>query len=417
MLDQNVSLAIVYISIDELKPYERNARTHSRKQIRQIADSVKTFGFINPVIVDQNNRVMAGHGRVEAAKILSMSVVPTIRLDHLTEDQIRTYILADNKLAEKAGWDKEILAIEFQHLLTVESDLDITLTGFENSEIEMIIHGVASESETDIVEEMDLRETAVTKLGDLWCLDEHRLLCGDATKPEDIETLMNGNRAIMSFTDPPYNVDYVGKGQDGKHRPILNDALGDGFGSFLLAVSCNLLSATDGAIYICMSSSELHVLQAAFIKAGGHWSTFIIWAKNTFTLGRSDLQRQYEPILYGWREGAERKWCGARDQGDVWFFDKPARNDLHPTMKPVGLIMRAIRNSSDRNDLILDPFLGSGTTLIAAERTNRICYGMELEPLYVDTAVRRWQRHTGLKAIHALTGKYFDDIEEVAHVG
>ena len=214
----------------------------------------------------------------------------------------------------------------------------------------------------------------VSRPGDLWLLGPHRLLCGDATVITDLDRLMAGRKADLCFTDSPYNVDYaggVGAEKAGKGRRILNDALGDGFERFLYDACTSIIAHTAGAIYMCMSSSELHTLQKAFVAAGGHWSTFIIWAKDRFTLGRSDYQRQFEPILYGWPEGAKHHWCGARDQGDVWFIDRPSRNDLHPTMKPVGLVERAIRNSSPRGGLVLDPFGGSGTTLIAAERTRR----------------------------------------------
>lgn len=403
------NLSIINRPVAALQSYERNARTHGKRQIRQIADSIKAFGFTNPVLVDHKDMIIAGHGRVEAALLLGMAEVPTIRLEHLSEDQVRAYILADNKLAEKAGWDKGILAIELQHLMTIEADLDITLTGFEHNEVELIIgeQAEAGEESAPLVSS----GPAVTQPGDLWLLGEHRLLCGDATDPASYDRLMDGRKAVMTFTDPPYNVAY----STAKHREIANDDLGGTFGPFLETVCRHILTHTDGATYICMSSSELHTLQVAFMKAGGHWSTFLIWAKNTFSIGRSDYQRQYEPILYGWREGAAHHWCGARDQGDVWHFDKPARNDIHPTMKPVALVMRAIRNSSEKGSLILDPFMGSGTTLIAAERTKRICYGMELDPLYVDATIRRWQRQTGLKAMHAETGQIFDvQAKEVA---
>ena len=214
-------------------------------------------------------------------------------------------------------------------------------------------------------------------------LGEHRLLCGDATVLADVERVLGGQLADMTFTDPPYNVDYANSPKDklrGKHRPILNDNLGAGFEAFLQDACANILSVTKGAVYVCMSSSELHTLQRAFTAAGGKWSTFVIWAKHTFTLGRADYQRQYEPILYGWPAGHDRYWCGARDQGDVWFFDKPARNDLHPTMKPVALVERAIRNSSKSRDIVLDPFGGSGSTLIACEKTGRQARLVELDP-------------------------------------
>ena len=242
----------------------------------------------------------------------------------------------------------------------------------------------------------------VTRPGDLWLLGEHRLLCGDATVLADVERVLGGPLADMALDDPPYNVDYGNSPKDklrGKDRPILNDNLGDGFEAFLTDACTNLVSVTKGAIYIAMSSSELHTLQRAFAAAGGKWSTFVIWAKHAFTLGRADYQRQYEPILYGWRDGSDHYWCGARDQGDVWFFDKPARNDLHPTMKPVALVERAIRNSSKSRDIVLDPFGGSGSTLIAGEKTGRQARLVELDPEVrrhdhlALAGVQRWNRN------------------------
>jgi DNA modification methylase len=223
-------------------------------------------------------------------------------------------------------------------------------------------------------------------------------VCGDATVLADVERVLGGQLADMTFCDPPYNVDYANSPKDklrGKHRPILNDDLGAGFETFLLDACANILSVTKGAVYVCMSSSELHTLQQAFVAAGGKWSTFIVWAKNTFTLGRADYQRQYEPILYGWKEGSDHYWCGARDQGDVWFVDKPVRNDLHPTMKPVALVERAIRNSSKSRDIVLDPFGGAGSTLIACEKAGRQARLVELDPNYVDTIILRWQGFSG----------------------
>ena len=258
-----------------------------------------------------------------------------------------------------------------------------------------------------------LPEQAVTQPGDLWVLGEHRLLCGDVTVLTDVERLLGGQLADMTFTDPPYNVDYANSAKDklrGKHRPILNDDLGSGFEAFLYDACVNILSVTKGAVYVCMSSSELHTLQRAFAAAGGKWSTFVIWAKNTFTLGRADYQRQYEPILYGWPAGHDRYWCGARDQGDVWFIDKPARNDLHPTQKPVSLVERAIRNSSKGRDIVLDPFGGSGSTLIACEKAGRQARLIELDPKYCDVIVRRWQEFSGGAAVLDGDGRTYGDI-------
>jgi DNA modification methylase len=242
---------------------------------------------------------------------------------------------------------------------------------------------------------------------------DHRVICGDATMLETYEKLMGDDLADMVFTDPPYNVNYANSAKDklrGKNRPIKNDNLGDDFNQFLYDSCTNMLMYCKGAMYVCMSSSELHTLYNSFVQAGGKWSTFIIWAKNTFTMGRADYQRQYEPILYGWKNGNDHYWCGARDQGDIWFVNKPVKNDLHPTMKPVELVERALSNSSKTQDIVLDPFGGSGTTMIACERMRRQCRMIELDPKYADVIVRRWQEFTGKKATLAETGQSFDEI-------
>jgi DNA modification methylase len=255
----------------------------------------------------------------------------------------------------------------------------------------------------------------VSRPGDIWVLGDHRLICGDSTKRETYERLLSGETVDMVFTDPPYNVNYANTPKDkmrGKNRPIMNDNLGDGFYQFLIDAFTPMVEASRGAIYIAMSSSELDTLQAAFRKAGGKWSTFIIWAKNTFTLGRADYQRQYEPILYGWKDGGKHYWCGARDQGDVWQIAKPRANDLHPTMKPVELVERAIKNSSRPGEVVMDPFGGSGTTLIAAERMARGARLIEIDPKYVDVIVARWQDYTGNMAALDGENRTFNDIRE-----
>ncbi|MBL8660603.1 MAG: site-specific DNA-methyltransferase [Rhodospirillales bacterium] len=385
--------------IDRLKPYANNARTHSADQIAKIAGSLAEFGWTTPVLVADDGEIIAGHGRVLAAAHLGLSEVPVIRLDHLTPAQVRAYRLADNRLAELAGWDDELLAIELAELGDLDFDLD--LTGFGGAELDRLLTLADGEGEGADDEDIVPEPTAdpVCRPGDLWLLGEHRLLCGDATVHSDVEQVLAGMPADMCFTDPPYNVDYSTKGaMRGSDRRILNDNLGDGFAAFLQAACANIVALTRGAVYICMSSSELHTLKAAFTAAGGHWSTFLIWAKNTFTLGRADYQRQYEPILYGWAEGGGHYWCGARDQGDVWFVDKPTCNDLHPTMKPVELVERAIVNSSRRGDVVLDPFAGSGTALMACERTGRRARLVELDPAYCDVIIERWQAATGRHA-------------------
>jgi DNA modification methylase len=378
--------------IDRLRPCERNPRTHREAQVDQIAASMVEFGWTNPVLVDEEGGILAGHGRLLAARKLGLAEVPVIRFEHLSEAQKRAYLIADNQLALQAGWDDALLAEELAWLRDERFDLD--LVGFDATELERLLAIADGETASEEAEDevAELPEDPVSRRGDLWILGKHRLLCGDATMLADVERVLGGRLADMTFCDPPYNVDYASSPKDklrGKPRPILNDDLGGGFEAFLYDACVNILSVTKGACYICMSSSELDTLQRAFRAAGGKWSTFVIWAKNTFTLGRADYQRQYEPILYGWKDGADHYWCGARDQGDVWFFDKSARNDLHPTMKPVALAERAIRNSSKSRDIVLDPFGGSGSTLIACERTGRPARLIELDPKYVDTIILR----------------------------
>jgi len=399
--------------IDRLRPYERNPRTHSEAQVDQIAASMVEFGWTNPVLVDEEGGILAGHGRLLAARKLGLAEVPVIRFEHLSEAQKRAYLIADNQLALQAGWDDALLGEELAWLRDESFDLD--LIGFDASELERLLSIADGEAASDEGEDEvpEPPEEPVSRPGDLWVLGDHRLLCGDATVLADVERVLSDQLADMTFCDPPYNVDYANSPKDkqrGKSRPILNDALGSGFGAFLYDACVNILSVTKGAVYICMSSSELHALQRAFAAAGGHWSTFVIWAKNTFTLGRADYQRQYEPILYGWPEGHDRYWCGARDQGDVWFVDKPARNDLHPTMKPVALVERAIRNSSKTRDIVLDPFGGSGSTLIACEKSGRQARLIELDPKYADVVVRRWQEFSGGTATLDDDGRSFEAV-------
>jgi DNA modification methylase len=385
-------LAIERRSVEMLIPYARNARTHSDAQVAQIAAAIREFGWTNPILVDGDNGVIAGHGRLLAARKLGLGEVPVIELANLSAAQKRAYVLADNKLALNAGWDDEMLAAEVADL--TELGCDLNLAGFAAGEIDKLLDLHQQGGAPSFPDEAPAPPAIpVTQPGDLWVMGEHRLLCGDATRPEDVATVLGGGLADMAFTDPPYNVAYVGKTSD--RMTIQNDALGAGFPAFLEDACKAMLGVTKGALYICMSSSQIGVLKTAFEAAGGHWSTFVIWSKNAFTLGRSDYQRQYEPILYGWPDGAKHFWCGARDQGDVWQHDRPVRNDLHPTMKPVALVERAIRNSSKTRDTILDPFGGSGTTLMAAEATGRRAALIELDPVYCDVIVRRWQEATG----------------------
>ena len=408
------NLQVVKWPVKKLIPYARNARTHSDEQIIQIAASIAEFGWTNPVLIGPDGIVIAGHARLLAALKLGLTEVPVIVLDHLTETQRRALVIADNQLAIRgAAWDEEMLRVELESL--EEDGFDLDLVGFTDEEMEDLFREpeqtVTGNTDEDAVPEQP--EKAVTVPGDVWILGNHRLLCGDAIQFNSFEKVLAGGLADLAFTDPPYNVNYGATMKDklrGKNRPIKNDNLGDGFEPFLRDACANILAVTKGAVYICMSSSELATLQKVFREAGGHWSTFVIWAKNTFTIGRSDYQRQYEPILYGWKEGTDHYWCGARDQGDVWFVKKPVANDLHPTMKPVELIERAIRNSSKSRDTILDPFGGSGSTLIACEKSGRQGRMIELEPKYSDVAILRWQEFTGKLAVLEADGRSFDEI-------
>ncbi len=398
---------------EKLVPYARNARTHSEEQVAQIAASIVEFGFTNPILAGSDGVIVAGHGRLAAAQKLGLESVPVVVLDHLTPTQRRALIIADNRIAENAGWDDAMLRIELQSLQ--EDGFNLDITGFDADALAEIMAGeettVDGNTDEDAIPE--LSETAISRPGDMWILGNHRLVCGDATQAPSYGQLLAGQRVQMIWSDLPYNVNYANSAKDklrGKHRPILNDNLGEDFYDFVFDALSLMLPHCDGAVYIAMSSSELDTLQAAFRAAGGKWSTFIIWAKHTFTLGRADYQRQYEPILYGWPEGSSRHWCGDRDQGDVWNIKKPARNDLHPTMKPVELMERSIRNSSRPGDVVLDCFGGSGSTLIAADKSGRRCFMMELDPKYCDVIVRRWQEFSGGKAISEDGQRVFDEV-------
>jgi DNA modification methylase len=411
-------LQVLSLPIDQLIVYGKNARTHSATQINQIAASIRQFGWTNPILISPDKVIIAGHARLAAARQLRMTEVPVIVLEHLTEAQRRALVIADNQLALGAGWDEEMLRTELRALEA--EDFDLVLLGFGDEELaDLLANQEDSDGHTDEDALPEIQETPISVPGDLWLLGDHRVLCGDATQMDSVNKVMGGGLADMVFCDPPYNVDYQGGPErySRKRQAIANDDLGSAFGAFLRQACMNMLAVTKGGIYICMSSSELHTLQKAFTESGGHWSTFVIWAKDRFTLGRADYQRQYEPILYGWKEGTDHFWCGARDQGDVWFVNKPQANVLHPTQKPVELAERAIRNSSKSRDTILDVFGGSGSTLIACEKAGRQARVIELEAKYVDTIVRRWEQYTEKKATLAEDGREFEkEAEERAAV-
>jgi DNA modification methylase len=393
--------------IDQIKANPSNPREHSPAHITELSRSIEEFGFTTLILIDEAGMILAGEGKWLAAKQCNMTHVPTRVLSGLTEAKKLLYVIADNQLGLNSIWNEDLLKKAIEKLEREAADLD--LTGLSLRDIDRALADLAPEEAfTEEDEVPPASPTVVTQPGDLWILGKHRVLCGDATSLEAVEKVLGGELADMVFCDPPYSVAYTGK--TSRKLTIANDDLGAGFYDFLLKACTNMLAVTKGAVYICMSSSELHTLYRAFTEAGGHWSTFVIWAKDSFTLGHSDYQRQFEPILYGWKEGQSHYWIGARNEGDVWSVPKPKRNRLHPTMKPVALAERAIRNSSRRGDLILDVFAGAGSTLIACEKASRRTAAMELDPKYADVIIRRWEAYTHREARLLDDGRTFSAI-------
>jgi len=392
--------------MDRPKPHPDNPRTHSEEQIAKIAKSIETFQTLRPILVDEQDQILAGEGLWRAHQKAGRTHIAVQVLDHLTEPLKRAFLIADNQIDLSSEWDDQKLS---EVIARLDRELkDVTVLGFEPEELDRVLADLAPERAfipEDEVPSAPIRR--ITLPGDVWILGRHRLLCGDSTEAASFSKLLQDQAADMVFGDSPYNVNYRQKRRRHPDGMIFNDHLGDQFEQFLYSVCIRLLEVCRGAVYLCMSSSELHTLYEAFTAAGGHWSTFIIWAKDRFTLGRSEYQRQYEPILFGWKEGEQHYWNGGRNQGDVWHIPKPKANRLHPTMKPVSLIERAIRNSSRRGDRVLDPFGGSGSTLIACEKTGRRAALVELEPKFVDVSVRRWEAYTRGEARLEADGRSF----------
>jgi DNA modification methylase len=399
---------------DALIPYARNARTHTDEQVAQIAASIKEFGWTNPILVDGDNGVIAGHGRLAAARKLGMTEVPVIELAHLTETQKRAYILADNRLAEKAGWDNELLSLELADLKL--SNFDIDLIGFSADECDALIAGdeVLEDGLTDDDAVPDVSETPVSKAGDVWLLGRHRVMCGDSTIISDVEKLMAGEKANMVFTDPPYNVAYEGKGENNLGVIKNDDMSDDEFEQFLRDVFTSYWTAMRelAPIYVChpdSGSGPKLAFEKTFAERFRKSST-LIWFKQSAGMGWQDYRVQHEPILYGWKAGkGTHYYCGDRSKTTVWQIGRDAQASyVHPTQKPVALPSEAIANSSKHGDTVLDLFGGSGSTLIACEKTGRNARIMEIDPKYVDVIVRRWQEFTGKKAIRQQDGVEFD---------
>lgn len=385
------------VAVEALKPYEKNAKIHNAEQVDRIAKSIEEFGFISPCLIDKDFNIIAGHGRVKAAQQLNLKTVPCVFIEGLTETQRKAYILADNRLTELGEWDDVLLNEELENLQLEGFDVDLTGFDFDVAEIP----DVDFEDDIPII-----TEEPTAKTGQVYQLGQHRLMCGDSTKIEDVEKLMDSEKADMVFTDPPWNVNY-GAVEDGNAqgyvpRTILNDFMGtEEFKSFMFeAFKCmNSASKVGCMTYVVMSRQEWGNMMLTLAENDYHWSSTIIWNKDTLVLSRKDYHTKYEPIWYGWKDGGPRL-CPLEDrkQSDVWDFDRPKKSEEHPTMKPVALVQQAIINSSKKGDIVLDLFGGSGTTLIAAHQTGRVCRMMELDPHYIDVIIKRYEDLTGEKA-------------------
>jgi DNA modification methylase len=378
------------VPVAKLVPYVNNARTHSPEQIKKLRSSLREFGFVNPVIIDREYNVIAGHGRIAAACEEGITEVPCVFADHLTEAQKKAYILADNRMALDAGWDEEMLRVELEGL--EELGFDLGLTGFDEKELASLFPtDEAKEDDFDV--DAELQKPAFTKSGDVWTLGRHKLVCGDSTNPDTYTVLMDGRKANLVITDPPYNVNY--EGSAGK---IKNDNMTqDKFYEFLLAAFQNMYScmADDASIYVFHADTEGLNFRRAFADAGFYLSGCCIWKKQSLVLGRSPYQWQHEPVLYGWKKNGKHQWYTGRKETTIWEFDKPKKNGDHPTMKPIPLLAYPIGNSSMANSVVLDPFGGSGSTLIACEQTDRICCTIELDEKFCDVIVNRYIEQVG----------------------
>lgn len=381
------------VDIAKLIPYINNARTHSPEQVTKLRASLREFGFVNPVIIDKDYNVIAGHGRLMAAKEEGIREIPCVFVDYLTDAQKKAYILADNRMAMDAGWDEELLRVEIEALQG--ENFDVSLTGFSDDDLADLFAGDSkSDAKDDDFDLNDaLEKAAFVEKGDIWSVGRHRLMCGDATKVEDVAALMDGKKANLLMTDPPYGVSF--KSSDG--LTIQNDSIkGDDFYQFLLAAFKNIVDNMEsgGAAYVFHADTEGLNFRRVFQDAGFHLAGCCIWVKNSLVLGRSDYQWQHEPVLYGFLQNGKHKWFSDRSQTTVWNFDKPKKNKNHPTSKPLDLLGYPIGNSSQANAIVVDTFGGSGSTLMACEQMNRICYTMELDEKYASVILRRYVEDT-----------------------
>ena len=379
------------VTLEKLIPYVNNAKIHGEEQVTKIASSIREFGFLNPVIIDRDYNIIAGHGRVLASKKLGLTEIPCLFVEGLTEAQRKAYILADNRLGELAEWNMDLVTSELESLQ--DMDFDIDLTGFELTDDEL--------EETYEIEESEIPEKVKSrcKKGDIWKLGDHRLICGDSTSIDDIEKLMGGETVDLLITDPPYNVSYEGKTKE--KLTIDNDCMdGSDFYQFLLvAFSTAYAVLKDGAAFYCWyASKEVVNFNNAITDAGFTVKQELIWNKNSLVIGRQDYQWKHEPCLYGWKETGSHNWYGDRKQTTVIDYERPTKSELHPTMKPIGLFAYQIENSSKTGDIVLDLFGGSGTSIMACEQIKRRCYTCELDEHYCDVIIQRWEEFTGKKA-------------------
>lgn len=380
------------VKIEKVKPYDKNPRKN-KAAVDYVANSIKEFGFQQPIVVDKDMVVIAGHTRLKAAKKLKLKEVPVVIADNLTEEQVKAYRLADNKTAEKAEWDFDLLTDELLSLQ--ELDFDMEQFGFDFD------FGEDEEAVEDDNWEADVPEEPISKRGDIWVLGRHRLMCGDSTDAADVALLMDGNKADMLLTDPPYNVDYTGKASELETRKIENDKMEDSaFQDFLTSAFSNAAEnmKAGGVFYIWHADSEGLNFRVACKRAGFQVRQCLIWNKNSMVMGRQDYQWKHEPCLYGWKDGASHLWASDRKQTTVLDFEKPQKNNLHPTMKPIKLFDYQIKNNTKGDDIVLDLFGGSGTTIMAAEQNGRRGFVMEYDPKFVDVIVDRWEQFTGMKA-------------------
>ncbi len=382
------------VPVTKLVPYINNARTHSPEQINKLRSSLREFGFINPVIIDRDYGVIAGHGRLLAAKEEGITEVPCVFADHLTEAQKKAYIIADNRMAMDAGWDEELLRVEIEALQG--EDFDVSLTGFDEKEIADLFAGEKDDGAKD--DDFDLtaalEQASFVERGDIWTVGRHRLMCGDATSAEDVDALMDGKKANLIVTDPPYGVSFKSSGG----LTIQNDSIkGEEFYTFLYNAFTNMAAHLEkgGAAYVFHADTEGLNFRRAFIDAGFHLAGVCIWVKNSLVLGRSDYQWQHEPVLYGFLQNGKHPWYSDRKQTTIWNYDKPKRNKDHPTSKPLDLLGYPIGNSSQENGIVIDTFGGSGSTLMACEQMNRVCFTMELDEKYASVILRRYVEDTG----------------------